>query len=70
MDLVWPWTVPSASATLARYLVGVVVQFSFELYASRKISHVWLVIPIIFQVSIKSQVVFSVVISLSANGIV
>ncbi|XP_042390859.1 uncharacterized protein LOC121982060 [Zingiber officinale] len=50
MGLVWPWTGPAASATLAPYLVGVVVQFSFEQYASRKTSPALPVIPIIFHV--------------------
>ncbi|KAE8697658.1 hypothetical protein F3Y22_tig00110610pilonHSYRG00014 [Hibiscus syriacus] len=29
MGLVWPWTGPAASATLAPYLVGIVVRFAF-----------------------------------------
>ncbi|XP_030940896.1 uncharacterized protein LOC115965741 [Quercus lobata] len=50
MGLVWPWTGPAASATLAPYLVGIVVQFAFEQYARYKKSPSWSVIPIIFQV--------------------
>uniref|UniRef100_A0A9I9E033 Uncharacterized protein n=1 Tax=Cucumis melo TaxID=3656 RepID=A0A9I9E033_CUCME len=50
MGLVWPWTGPAASATLAPYLVGIVVQFAFEQYARRKKSSSWPVIPIVFQV--------------------
>ncbi|GMI71487.1 hypothetical protein like AT5G63040 [Hibiscus trionum] len=50
MGLVWPWTGPAASATLAPYLVGIVVQFAFEQYARYKKSPSWPVIPIIFQV--------------------
>ncbi|KAG6589440.1 hypothetical protein SDJN03_14863, partial [Cucurbita argyrosperma subsp. sororia] len=50
MGLVWPWTGPAASATLAPYLVGIVVQFAFEQYARRKESPSWPVIPIVFQV--------------------
>lgn len=50
MGLVWPWTGPAASATLAPYLVGIVVQFAFEQYARRKKSPSWPVIPIVFQV--------------------
>ena len=52
MGLVWPWTGPAASATLAPYLVGIVVQFAFEQYARRKKSCSWPVIPIVFQVRI------------------
>ncbi|PHU30867.1 hypothetical protein BC332_02960 [Capsicum chinense] len=33
MGFVWPWTGPAVSATLAPYLVGIVVQFAFEQYA-------------------------------------
>lgn len=51
MGLVWPWTGPAASATLAPYLVGIVVQFAFEQYARYRKSPSWPVIPIIFQVS-------------------
>lgn len=51
MGLVWPWTGPAASATLAPYLVGLVVQFAFEQYARRKKSPSWPVIPVIFQVA-------------------
>ncbi|XP_059657911.1 uncharacterized protein LOC132304319 isoform X2 [Cornus florida] len=50
MGLVWPWTGPAASATLAPYLVGIVVQFAFEQYARYRKSSSWPVIPIIFQV--------------------
>ena len=50
MGLVWPWTGPAASATLAPYLVGIVVQFAFEQYARYLKSPSWPVIPIIFQV--------------------
>lgn len=52
MGLVWPWTGPAASATLAPYLVGIVVQFAFEQYARYTKSPSWPVIPIIFQVRI------------------
>ncbi|KAL6973200.1 hypothetical protein U1Q18_027380 [Sarracenia purpurea var. burkii] len=50
MGFVWPWTGPAASATLAPYLVGIIVQFAFEQYARYLKSPSWLVIPIIFQV--------------------
>lgn len=50
MGLVWPWTGPAASATLAPYLVGILVQFAFEQYARYRKSPSWPVIPIIFQV--------------------
>ncbi|CAN0901179.1 hypothetical protein LINGRAHAP2_LOCUS21274 [Linum grandiflorum] len=50
MGFVWPWTGPAASATLAPYLVGIVVQFAFEQYARSRKSPSWPVIPIIFQV--------------------
>ncbi|XP_038709371.1 uncharacterized protein LOC120004170 isoform X2 [Tripterygium wilfordii] len=50
MGLVWPWTGPAASATLAPYLVGIVVQFAFEQYARYWKSPSWPVIPVIFQV--------------------
>ncbi|XP_043705785.1 uncharacterized protein LOC122655610 isoform X3 [Telopea speciosissima] len=50
MGLVWPWTGPAASATLAPYLVGIVVQFAFEQYAKYRKSPSWPIIPIIFQV--------------------
>ncbi|XP_034712072.1 uncharacterized protein LOC117934477 [Vitis riparia] len=50
MGLVWPWTGPAASATLAPYLVGIVVQFAFEQYARYIKSPSWPVIPIVFQV--------------------
>lgn len=52
MGFVWPWTGPAASATLAPYLVGIVVQFAFEQYARYTKSPSWPVIPIIFKVSI------------------
>lgn len=59
MGLVWPWTGPAASATLAPYLVGIIVQFAFEQYARYKKSPSWPVIPIIFQVKpILSLVMF------------
>lgn len=51
MGFVWPWTGPAASATLAPYLVGIVVQFAFEQYARYRKSPSSLTIPIIFQVS-------------------
>jgi hypothetical protein len=50
MGMVWPWTGPAASATLAPYLVGLVVQFAFEQYARHRKSPSWPVIPIIFKV--------------------
>ncbi|KAG9449917.1 hypothetical protein H6P81_009882 [Aristolochia fimbriata] len=50
MGLVWPWTGPAASATLAPYLVGIVVQFAFERYTRYQKSPAWPVIPVIFQV--------------------
>lgn len=50
MGLVWPWTGPAASATLAPYLVGIVVQFAFEQCARYRKSPSWPVIPAIFQV--------------------
>lgn len=50
MGLVWPWTGPAASATLAPFLVGIVVQFAFEQYVRYRQSPSWPVIPIIFQV--------------------
>ncbi|KAJ1418307.1 putative transmembrane protein [Sesbania bispinosa] len=50
MGLVWPWTGPAASATLAPYLVGIVVQFAFEQYARYRKSPSWSAIPLIFQV--------------------
>ncbi|XP_009392901.2 uncharacterized protein LOC103978726 [Musa acuminata AAA Group] len=50
MGLVWPWTGPAASATLAPYLVGIVVQFAFEQYARHKKSPACAVIPVIFQI--------------------
>ncbi|KAF5732163.1 hypothetical protein HS088_TW18G00853 [Tripterygium wilfordii] len=50
MGLVWPWTGPAASATLAPYLVGIVIQFAFEQYARYWKSPSSPVIPVIFQV--------------------
>lgn len=50
MGLVWPWTGPAASATLAPFLVGIIVQFAFEQYARYTKSRSWSVIPVIFQV--------------------
>jgi hypothetical protein len=64
MGLVWPWTGPAASATLAPYLVGIIVQFAFEQYARYKKSPSWAVIPIIFQVRqsclIADRILFSI----------
>ena len=51
MGLVWPWTGPAASATLAPYLVGIVVQFAFEQYARYVKSPSYPVVPVIFQVT-------------------
>ncbi|KAL2936122.1 hypothetical protein RDABS01_019240 [Bienertia sinuspersici] len=50
MGFVWPWTGPAASAALAPYLVGIVVQFAFEQYAKYIKSPSWPVIPVVFQV--------------------
>ncbi|CAH9146119.1 unnamed protein product [Cuscuta epithymum] len=50
MGLVWPWTGPAASATLAPFLVGIVVQFAFEQQARHVKSPSWPVIPVVFQV--------------------
>ncbi|WVZ20723.1 hypothetical protein V8G54_008045 [Vigna mungo] len=50
MGFVWPWTGPAASATLAPYLVGIVVQFAFEQYARYRKSPSRSAIPLIFQV--------------------
>ncbi|KAF7806064.1 putative transmembrane protein [Senna tora] len=50
MGLVWPWTGPAASATLAPYLVGIVVQFAFEQYAKYRKSPSRSAIPFVFQV--------------------
>ncbi|KAF8399738.1 hypothetical protein HHK36_015609 [Tetracentron sinense] len=50
MGFVWPWTGPAASATLAPFLVGIVVQFTFEQYARYLKSPSWPLIPVIFQV--------------------
>jgi hypothetical protein len=50
MGFVWPWTGPAASATLAPYLVGIVVQFAFEQYAKYSKSPSLPLIPVIFQV--------------------
>lgn len=50
MGFVWPWTGPAASATLAPYLVGIIVQFAFEQYVRYVNSPSWPAIPIIFQV--------------------
>lgn len=50
MGFVWPWTGPAASAALAPYLVGIVVQFAFEQYARYVKSPSWPVIPVVFQV--------------------
>lgn len=51
MGFVWPWTGPAASAALAPYLVGIVVQFAFEQYAKYTKSPSWAVIPVVFQVN-------------------
>lgn len=59
MGFVWPWTGPAASATLAPYLVGIVVQFAFEQYAKYVGSPSWPAIPIVFQVSSKYRMIFS-----------
>ncbi|KAL6559383.1 hypothetical protein OROGR_004500 [Orobanche gracilis] len=50
MGFVWPWTGPAASATLAPYLVGTVVQYAFEQYARYADSPSWPAIPIVFQI--------------------
>ncbi|ONK79172.1 uncharacterized protein A4U43_C01F3660 [Asparagus officinalis] len=50
MGMVWPWTGPAASATLAPYLVGLIVQFAFERYTRYQKSPAWPVVPVIFQV--------------------
>ncbi|CAA6661225.1 unnamed protein product [Spirodela intermedia] len=50
MGMVWPWTGPAASATLAPYLVGLVVQFAFEQYARYRRSTASAIIPVVFQV--------------------
>ncbi|XP_072966249.1 uncharacterized protein [Typha angustifolia] len=50
MGMVWPWTGPAASATLAPYLVGLVVQFAFEQYARYRKTPAWPIIPVVFQV--------------------
>ncbi|KAL9272812.1 hypothetical protein AKJ16_DCAP10123 [Drosera capensis] len=50
MGFVWLWTGPAASATLAPYLDGIVIQHAFEQYARYARSPSWPVIPIIFQV--------------------
>lgn len=55
MGVVWPWTGPAASATLAPYLVGIIVQFAFEQYARYMKSPSWSIIPIIFQVDYLRQ---------------
>ncbi|KAL6011473.1 hypothetical protein ACLOJK_001921 [Asimina triloba] len=60
MGFVWPWTGPAASATLAPYLVGIVVQFAFEKYARFRKSSAWPVIPVIFQVRTELFLVISV----------
>ncbi|KAD6118920.1 hypothetical protein E3N88_10191 [Mikania micrantha] len=57
MGLVWPWTGPAASATLAPYLVGIVVQFAFEQYARYIKSPSWPLIPVIFQGSRRKQLI-------------
>lgn len=50
MGFVWPWTGPAASAALAPYLVGIVVEFAFGQYAKYMKSPSWPVIPVVFQV--------------------
>ncbi|GLJ30795.1 hypothetical protein SUGI_0610970 [Cryptomeria japonica] len=50
LGLVWPWTGPAASAAIAPYLVGLIVQFAFEQYVQRRKSCVWTIVPIVFQV--------------------
>lgn len=50
LGLLWPWTGPAASAAIAPYLVGIIVQFAFEQYVQRKKSCIWPLVPIIFQV--------------------
>eukprot|EP01018_Ginkgo_biloba_P002851 Gb_14718 [translate_table: standard] len=50
MGLVWPWTGPAASAAIAPYLVGLIVQFAFEQYVQRKKSSAWPLVPVVFQV--------------------
>ncbi|KAI4365928.1 hypothetical protein MLD38_021865 [Melastoma candidum] len=50
MGLVWPWTGPAASAALAPYLAGIIVQFAFEQYARLRKSPSSTAIPLIFQV--------------------
>lgn len=50
LGLVWPWTGPAASAAIAPYLVGLIVQFACEQYVQRRKSCTWTLVPIIFQV--------------------
>lgn len=50
MGLVWPWTGPAASAAIAPYLGGLIVQFAFEQYVQHKKSPVWPLVPVVFQV--------------------
>eukprot|EP00252_Welwitschia_mirabilis_P003322 TRINITY_DN13405_c0_g1_i1.p1 TRINITY_DN13405_c0_g1~~TRINITY_DN13405_c0_g1_i1.p1 ORF type:complete len:364 (-),score=53.02 TRINITY_DN13405_c0_g1_i1:294-1385(-) len=50
LGLVWPWTGPAASAAVAPYLVGLIVQFAFEQFVQCKKSPVWPIVPAIFQV--------------------
>ncbi|KAH9301477.1 hypothetical protein KI387_013060, partial [Taxus chinensis] len=50
LGLVWSWTGPAASAAIAPYLVGLIVQFAFEQYVQRRKSCVWPLVPIVFQV--------------------
>lgn len=67
MGLVWPWTGPAASATLAPYLVGIVVQFAFEQYARYRKSPSWPVIPIIFQVRADATYLWLIFLQLSVR---
>lgn len=50
LGLVWPWTGPAASAAIAPYLGGLIVQFAFEQYVQHKKSPVWPLVPVVFQV--------------------
>ncbi|KAK7389092.1 hypothetical protein VNO78_23924 [Psophocarpus tetragonolobus] len=49
MGLAWPWTGFVVPATLSPYLVGIFVQFIFELFARCWKSPSWAAIPFIFQ---------------------
>ncbi|KAJ1439080.1 hypothetical protein SESBI_02863 [Sesbania bispinosa] len=50
MSWVWPWTCLEASTALAPFLVGILVQFTFEQYAKYWKSPSRAIIPFIFQV--------------------